>query len=93
MPWIVEDAAGVTVDVLVTPRASRERLGPLAGDRLKVAVTAPPVDGDANAAVVALLARTLGVPRAQVTIVQGPSGRRKRVRIVGVRAAALEPYL
>ena len=93
MPAIVEDPSGVTIDLLVSPRASRERVGPLAGDRLKLAVTAPPVEGEANAAVIALLARTLGVPRAQVTILQGTSGRRKRVRIVGVRAAALEPFL
>ena len=92
-PAIVEDATGVTLDLLVTPRASRERVGPLAGERLKIAVTAPPVDGEANAAVIALLARTLGVARAQITIVKGESGRRKRVRIAGVRAAALEPFL
>jgi uncharacterized protein (TIGR00251 family) len=93
MPCLSEDAGGVTVDILVSPRASRPRVGPVTGDRLKIAVTAPPVDGEANEAVIALLARTLDVPRARIRIVQGQSGRRKRVRIDGVTAVALEPFL
>ena len=87
---IREDAAGVSFDVLVTPRASREKIGPLVGDRLKIAVTAPPVEGEANAAVVAALARALGVPRARVAIVRGDGSRRKTVRVVGVGRAAVE---
>ena len=84
-----EDAGGVTFDVLVTPRASRERLGPMIDGRLKVAVTAPPVEGEANAAVCALLARALGVPRGNVTVVRGDSGRRKTVHVAGASAAAV----
>ena len=84
------DAGGVTFDVLVTPRASREKVGPLVGDRLKIAVTAPPVEGEANAAVVAALARALGVPRASVAIVRGEGSRRKTVRVAGVASAAVE---
>ena len=93
MPAISEDSGGVTLDVLVTPRASRERIGPVVGDRLKIAVTAPPVDGEANAAVIAALARALGVPRSQVTLVAGASGRRKRVRVEGVTGAAVEALI
>lgn len=90
---IGEDAQGITFDVLVTPRASREKIGPVKGDRLKVAVTSPPVDGEANAAVVACLAKALGVPRARVAIVRGDSSRRKTVRVAGVARAALEALL
>ena len=50
------------VDVLVQPRASRAKVGPAIGDRLKVAVTAPPVDGKANGAVIELLARDTRSP-------------------------------
>jgi len=46
----------LTVDVLVVPRASRTAVGPMVGDRLRVAVTAPPVDGAANAAVIEAVA-------------------------------------
>jgi hypothetical protein len=85
-----EEDGGLCFDVLVTPRASRERIGPLAGDRLKIAVTAPPVDGKANAAVVAALARALGVPRAGVSIVRGDGSRRKTVKVVGAARALVE---
>jgi uncharacterized protein (TIGR00251 family) len=90
---LVEDAGGVTFDVLVTPRASREKLGPVHGDRLKIAVTAPPVEGEANAAVIACLSRALKVPKTAVQIVRGDGSRRKTVRIAGVGRAALAPFL
>ena len=79
----------VTFEVLVSPRASRARLGPVQDGRLKLAVTAPPVEGQANAAVVALLARRLGLRRGQVTVVSGQRGRRKVVRVEGLTRAEL----
>lgn len=84
-----EDEDGITFDVQVVPRSSRERVGPVVGERLKIAVTAPPVDGEANAAVVALLARALGVPRAKVAIVRGETGKRKTVRVAGMTRETL----
>lgn len=86
-------ADGVALDVLVSPRASRARFGPVHGDRVKLSVTAPPVDGEANAAVVELVARTLGVPRAAVEVTAGHSSRRKTVTIRGVTPAALTASL
>ena len=83
-----EKDGALTVDVVVQPRASREGIA-LMGDRLKVSVNAPPVDGKANEAVVRALAEALGVPRASVEILRGESGRRKTVRIRGVTLAAL----
>jgi uncharacterized protein (TIGR00251 family) len=80
---IEETAQGITFQILVVPRASREAVGPVVGDRLKVAITAPPVEGKANAAVLALLARTLGVRRQQLEIVAGAKGKRKTVRVSG----------
>ena len=78
------------LDVLVQPRASRARIGPVHEGRLKVAVTAPPVDGEANRAVLELLARSLGVARGQLEVVRGESSRRKTVRVRGASLAALE---
>ena len=87
----VADAGdGATFDILVQPRASRGKIGPVHDGRLKIAVTAPPVDGEANAAVIDLLAKRLGVARGAVEIVAGASGRRKTVRVRGVAAAAIE---
>jgi hypothetical protein len=71
----------VTIDILVQPRASRARLGPMHDGRLKIAVTAPPVDGEANAAVIELLARRLGIARTSITVVAGATARRKTVAI------------
>ena len=84
-----EDAGGLVFDVLVTPRASRAKLGPVHGDRVKIAVTSQPVDGEANAAVIALVAKALGVARGAVTIAAGASSRRKSVRVAGATIAAL----
>lgn len=86
----MERDGGVTVDIAVKPRSSREGVGPVHADRLVVAVNAPPVDGKANEAVVRVLAEAFGVSRSAVSIVRGETGRKKTVRIVGVTAAAVE---
>ena len=59
----------------------------MVGDRLKVAVKSPPVDGKANAAVLSLLARHFGVKKHDVEILIGKTGKRKRVRIRIIGAA------
>jgi len=80
----------VTFDVLVQPRASRARIGPRHDGRIKIAVTAPPVDGEANAAVVELVAKALGVPRSAVEVIAGASSRRKTLRVTGATTAQIE---
>jgi uncharacterized protein len=85
-----DGADGFFIDVLVQPRASRGRLGPLRQDRLVVAVTSPPVDGAANRAVVDMVAGALDVARSQVEVVRGESSRRKTLRVRGASQAALE---
>ena len=80
----------MTFDVLVQPRASRGKLGPVHDNRLKIAVTSPPVDGEANAAVIELVAKSLGVARGAVEVIAGASSRRKTLRVTGVTRAAIE---
>ncbi|MBK7071197.1 MAG: YggU family protein [Myxococcales bacterium] len=87
MSWLRATADGVALDVLVQPRASRPKLGPIHGDRIKVAVTAPPVDGEANAAVIELVAKALGVARGAVAVTAGQASRRKTLAIRGVDLA------
>jgi len=65
----------------------------MVGDRLRVAVTAPPVDGEANAAVIDAVAKAFSVRRSAVTIVSGERGRRKTVTIEGAAADAVEALL
>lgn len=69
------------LDLRVQPRASRNEFGELLGDRIKLRLTAPPVDGKANAALVRFLAGSFGVPKASVLLESGATGRNKRVRI------------
>ena len=88
-----ERDGALVVDIQVVPRASRAAVGPAVGDRLRVAVTAPPVDGAANAAVIDALAEAFGVKRAAVTILRGLTGKRKTVRVAGATRAALERML
>lgn len=88
-----QSGGALVVDVLVQPRASRPGLGPVVGDRLKVAVAAPPVDGAANAAVIETFATALRIPKSAVSIVRGESGRRKTVRLDGVTLGALTTLL
>lgn len=87
MTYLRATGDGVALEVLVQPRASRARLGPVHGDRIKIAVTAPPVDGEANAAVIELVARALGVARGAVAVTAGLASRRKTVAVRGVDAA------
>jgi hypothetical protein len=86
---ITEADGAITFDVQVMPRASRDRLGPVHGDRLKVQLTAPPVDGAANDALVVLVARARGRARGDVAIVRGQTARRKTVRVAGSTRDAL----
>lgn len=77
-------ATGVRLSVRVQPRASANEIVGLHGDALKVRLTAPPVDGAANRALMELLAGTFGIPVRAVTIVAGASSRTKVVELEGV---------
>ncbi len=75
------DGRDLVLEVRVQPRASRSEFAGQHGDRVRVRLQAPPVDGRANAALVEFLATAFGVPRARVTVEHGLAGRDKRVRI------------
>jgi uncharacterized protein len=72
---------GTVLRVRVQPGARREGFGGAHGDALEIAVTAPPEGGRANEAVLALLARRLGVPRRDLRLLSGASSREKRVLV------------
>lgn len=75
---------GVMITVRVQPRASRNGIVGVLGDALKVRLTAPPVDGAANEALIDLLRSTFRIPAAAITIVSGTSSRTKVVELAGV---------
>ena len=69
------------LDLHVQPRAAKDEIVGYHGDRLKVRITAPPVDGNANQHLIAFLAAVFQVPKRDVVLLSGESGRDKRVRI------------
>jgi len=73
-----------TVSVRLTPRAARDELAGWREGVLAVRVTAPPVGGRANAALVRLLADALGLAPSRLSVVSGASARLKRVRVEGL---------
>ena len=75
---------GTMLRVRVQPRASRTKVVGLVGGEVKVAVTAPPVKGEANKLLLRHLARLLGIPRSSVTVAGGVKGRSKLLRIEGL---------
>jgi uncharacterized protein (TIGR00251 family) len=76
----------VILDVRVIPRAARPGLAGTRDGALLVRLSAPPVEGAANAELIQLLAKALDIPKRQVTIVAGERGRLKRVKLEGVTA-------
>ncbi len=80
MAWARWDGPDLVLELRVQPRASRDALVPEAG-RLRVRITAPPVDGAANAHLVRFLAGQFGVSASRVALVRGASGRDKTLRI------------
>jgi len=78
--------AGVAFAVKVQPRARKNAITGVVGDALKLALTAPPVDGRANEACIEFFANLLDVPRSSVTIASGETSRNKLVRVAGLSA-------
>ena len=80
-PFYRWDGEDLILDCHLQPKASRDEFAGLQGERLKIRLTAPPVDGKANALLQAFLAKAFGVARRQVRIEAGELSRLKRVRI------------
>ncbi len=79
----------VVFPVYVVPRAAKNEIVGMEGETLKVRVTAPPVKGRANEALLKLLAKTLGLTKYQVEIIAGHRARHKMVRAEGIDENAL----
>lgn len=80
-PWYQWDGEDLLLAIHIQPRASTDSLDGAHGERLKIRLTAPPVDGKANSQLIRFLAGHFGVPRRQVRLLSGESSRAKRVRI------------
>ena len=85
--------AGSSINVRVQPRASRNRVAGYRDGKLRVGVTAPPHDGRANAALLDLLADTLGIAKSRLSIVRGLTARDKVVAVEGLTAGDVQRLL
>ena len=84
---------GVSFAVKVQPRARRNAITGLLGEALKLALTAPPVEGRANEAVIKFFAALFEIPRSSVTIASGATNRIKRVHVAGITPAIVQQRL
>jgi uncharacterized protein (TIGR00251 family) len=81
---IREMPQAIAFEVKIHPRAKRNAITGEVGDALKISLSAPPVDGKANAACIEFFAKLLRVPRSSVTIASGESSRNKVIRVAGL---------
>lgn len=90
---ITENADGVTFSVHVQPRASKNGICGIQGDAIKLRLTSPPVEGEANRLCTEYLAKLLKVPKSAVTIIAGDKSRHKTIRVSGATAQAVRDLL
>ena len=86
MPWLREHRDGVTIDLHVQPRASKNEIVGVQGEELKVRLTSPPVEGEANRLCIEFFAKLLKVPKSTVELVAGEKSRHKRLLVRGLAA-------
>lgn len=82
MSAVIPVADGLEIRLYIQPKASRNQIIGLHGDEVKVAITAPPVDGQANAHLIKFLSKQFKVARSNVTIEKGELGRHKQLHII-----------
>jgi uncharacterized protein (TIGR00251 family) len=86
--WLRQTDEGLTIALQIQPGAKRTEVVGAHGDALKIKVQAPPVDGAANEALLAFLAKALGVKARDVKLLRGATSRQKVVLVTGVTPAA-----
>lgn len=93
MPALRPTDGGVLIDIRLSPRSSRNAILGLHDERYKIAVTAPPVDNEANQRLLRFLAKTIGVPASALEIRIGAASRSKTVFVKGIDVAGVEKKL
>jgi uncharacterized protein len=88
-----DTAQGAQFALRVQPRASRNAIAGVMGEAVKLALTAPPVDGKANQAVIEFLSDLFGVAKSSIAIVSGEMGRNKRIAVCGRSAEQVRKAL
>ena len=84
--WIKSSIVDKSVELFLhcQPGAKKTEVQGIHGDRLKIRLAAPPVEGKANEALITWLSKTLSIPKNQVDLLSGDTGRQKRIQVIGV---------
>ena len=82
MPWMDNKGDHIVLNIRVVPRASKDEIVGLYDDALKVRILAPPVEGKANAYLVKFISKHWKIPRRNIEILSGETGRNKRLKII-----------
>ena len=83
----------ITIDVLVKPRSSRGGIEGVQEGKLKVRISAPPVDGKANEQLTEIISDALGVPKSGIEIIRGRTSRQKTLRVAGLSRESYNNFL
>jgi len=84
---------GCRLSLFIQPNASKNEIIGLHNGALKIKISAPPIEGRANEELIAFLAKTLKIPKRQVEVLKGETGRNKIVEIIGVNETELKTLL
>lgn len=90
---ITEIPGGVRLEVKVQPRSSKNQIAGEQEGALKIKLTAPPVDGEANQALIAFLSACFKVPKKNISLLKGDSSRHKLLEIIGVEAKDIAAWV
>ena len=93
MSWLLTEGDGVTLRLHIQPGARKTEVVGIHGEALKIRLAAPPVDGKANACLIAFLAERFGVAKSAVSLLSGDTSRAKRVHVSGLTIAEAQARL
>ena len=85
--------ASIDIQVQIRPKSSRDEIIGFHNGRLKIGITAPPVNGKANERLVVFIAKSLGVPKTGVEIIKGKTSRLKTLRVSGIDGEGYNAFL
>ncbi|MGV8073178.1 MAG: DUF167 domain-containing protein [Syntrophobacteraceae bacterium] len=89
-PWLRDSVDGSILDVYVQPRAGKTELAGIHEGKLKIRLSAPPVEGEANKECIRFLSKLIGMPKSAIEIIQGHKSRHKKVLIHGASPGDLQ---
>ena len=82
MTWLEEKENNLILNLRIIPRASKDEIAGCLGDALKIRIQAPPVEGKANQYLIKFLSKHWKIPRRNIELLSGETGRNKRIKLI-----------